>query len=243
MSSQMNLKKGIGVYNSTNPMINKESSKEINTILATALNERTDEIKTQICGLVSEKVESRIVQNYLRLNEMRNQMNDMYNMFIANVDIDQLNKVLDEQIESFQSNFFSVQNNVKSYHTEVISLKQDPRKEGYDLDSAINQVDQLISLFNQTRMKSPSDDVVMVESQAIQKETEKLKSHELRFEKVNEEINGEEMMNQCQGIINKAEECVQVAKEKIKDTPSFKNNPKRIDISSIKQFKRSRVLF
>lgn len=250
-NSMQNQKKMIGMYNSSNPLINSTSKNEISSILSSYFESQSSKIKSSIADIVSDKIEPIFAQQSLQLEGIRSNLSELYQNYVANMDIDDMESFINEQIRSLTSQFTTVKNQCTSYTNKMntINSYQQETNNEEDIDSAMNQINSIINLVetNQInpRTSTDSNDVNMDNNiiENIHGKLEEIEKMITYKEKENDE-------NQYEILLQKMSECIDNAKKKMQKEDSVKNkigflslqskenNAPKFNIDKIKQFRK-----
>ena len=251
-NSMQNQKKMIGMYNSSNPLINATSKNEISSILSSYFESQSSKINSSISDIVSDKIEPIFAQQSLQLEGIRVSLSELYQNYIANMDIDDIDSFVNEQIKSLSSQFTTVKNQCNSYTNKINSINnyQQETKNEEDIDAAMNQIDSIIHLVetNQINPRTSTDNNdVNMDNNIIENIRGKLEEIEKMITYKEKESNE----NQYEILLQKLSECIDHAKKKMQKEDNVKNKigflslqnkentAPKFNIDKIKQFRRN----
>lgn len=244
MSINQNTKKVIGMYNASNPLINNASKKEIDSILSSYFSSQSATINNSITEIVTEKIEPILSQQSLQLADIRSSLNNIYERYISDINIEDIDSSMNEQIMNVLNQFNTVRNQCNSYSNKVsmISNYQQGMKKDELIDNALREVDSIIEMVQSRKMETNLKEDNNNNIEFINSIKKKLCEIE-KFTKI-DNSNDEAEISLYENVVNKAIECIENAKKKFrKEKPnkkflSLRINENKIDINSIKQYKK-----
>ena len=250
-NSMQNQKKMIGMYNSANPLINSSSKTEISSILSSYFDSQSSKIKSSISDIVSDKIEPIFAQQSLQLEGIRSSLSELYQNYLANMDIDDIDSFINEQIKSLTSQFTTVKNQCNSYTNKMNTINnyQQETKNEDDINTAMTEIDYIINLIK-TNQINPS---TSTDSNDINMDSNLIESINAKLDEIGKMITYKEKENsdsQYELLIQKMSECIDNAKKKFQkeDNPKMKrgflslqnkeSTAPKFNIDKIKQFRK-----
>lgn len=249
MSINQNAKKVIGMYNASNPLINNATKKEIESILSSYFTSQNATINNSITEIVTEKIESILSQQSLQLADVRSSLNNLYETYISNINIEDIDLCMNDQVKNILNEFNNVRNQCNSYSNKVsiINNYQQGIQKDDLLDNALREVDTIIEMMQSRKMETNFKDNNINNVDFINNIKKKLFEIE-KFTTI-ENSSNETEISLYENMVNKAIESIEKAKKKFRKDKSNKRflslrmNENKIDINSIKQYKKSFSLF
>ena len=123
MSINQNTKKVIGMYNASNPLINNASQKEIDSILSSYFSSQSATINNSITEIVTEKIEPILSQQSLQLADIRSSLNNIYERYISDINIEDIDSSMNEQIMNVLNSVSKIVANIYfPEHDETVKI-------------------------------------------------------------------------------------------------------------------------